>query len=228
MYFFLQGADLAAGPLYITKPRSTIVDFSTPFMHVQATLIQQRPTKYHKPVNNIQELLKQSDIRYGTIKSGMLVRSFRTANDTFYRQLWTRMRNFTPTVFMDTNELGIERVRASKGKYAYILPDSIGDYISRKSPCDLIATDKFLMKRDFALAVRKGSGLLEQLNRALDILKNNGVLEQLYDKWWNKRTECNGILSSKIIGMENGVGTVMNNSCVCCVTLLLIVYTILS
>ena len=203
---------MAAGPLYITKPRSSVVDFSIPFLHVQATLIQLRQTKTHTPVQSIHDLLHQSDIRFGTIKSGMLVRSFRSSNNSFYQQLWTRMRDFTPTVFMDTNELGIERVRSSRGRYAYILPDSIADYISRQSPCDLITTDKFLMNREFGLAVQKGSGLLEQLNKALQILKDTGVLAELYDKWWHKRTECNGILSSKIIGMENSAQRLWNNN----------------
>jgi hypothetical protein len=208
----------------MTKPRASVVDFSIPFLHVRATLIQQRQTKTHTPVKSIHDLLQQSDIRFGTIKSGMLVRSFRTSNDSFYRQLWTRMRDFTPTVFMDSNELGIERVRSSEGKYAYILPDSIADYISRQAPCDLITTDKFLMHRQFGLAVQKGSGLLQQLNRALEILKDTGVLDELYDKWWHKRTECNGILSSKIIGMENNAHKLWSGVWIWTVITLIIIY----
>ena len=195
----MQEAELAAGPLYITKPRSTIVDFSIPFMEVQATLIQLQATKSHTPVKGVTDLLNQSRIKFGMIKSGMLVRAFRTANDSFHRNLWTRMRDFTPTVFTDTNEIGIQRVRDSGGKYAFILPDSIGDYVVRQSPCDLIVTDKFLMNRHFGLAVRKGSGLRVQLNKVLSTLKENGKLNELYEKWWVKRTECNGIHSSKMI-----------------------------
>ena len=168
-------------------------------MEVQATLIQLQATKYHKPVSTITQLLDQSRTKFGMIKSGMLVRAFRTANDSFHRKLWTRMRDFTPTVFTDTNEIGIQRVRDSAGKYAFVLPDSIGDYVVRQSPCDLIVTDKFLMNRHFGLAVRKGSGLLQQLNKVILSLKESGRLQELYEKWWVKRTECNGIHSSKMI-----------------------------
>ena len=114
------------------------------------------------------------------------------------------MRDFTPSVFYASNEEGIAEVRRSKGKYAFILPDIIGEYIIRQQPCDLTVVDKFLMHRNFGLAIQKGSGLLSQVNKALAILDKKGVLEQLYGRWWLKRSACNGIHSSKIYSLNTG------------------------
>ena len=61
------------------------------------------------------------------------------------------------------------------------------------------------MKRAFGFAVQKRSGLLKQINKALDILDKKGVLDQLFDKWWLKRSACNGVHSSKIYSL-NGSG----------------------
>ena len=92
----------------------------------------------------------------------------------------------------------IQLIKHYGEKYVFILPSTIADYISRRLPCDLIAKDKFLMKRSYGLATQKGSGLLPKLNSALKLLHINGYLEFLYNKWWIKKSECNGIKYSKM------------------------------
>ena len=69
---------------------------------------------------------------------------------------------------------GIRRVRAEN--YAFILPNTIADYISRRKPCDIqmvpiVAPD---MQWGYGLAVPKGSGLMDYLNSALLILEERG------------------------------------------------------
>jgi hypothetical protein len=89
-------------------------------------------------------------------------------------------------------------------KYAYVIPSTIGQYISMRAPCDLVTVDRFLMKRGYSLAVQKGSDLLQEVNRALYILRDIGQLDELYRKWWVDRSQCNGIKSSKIYSVTNG------------------------
>lgn len=200
---------MAAGPLYITRPRSEVIDYSVPFLHIHATLLQLRSSPW--AVHDVHDLpLTHPDsssadtVNVGCIESGMLVRSFRMTNDTFFSRLFGVMRRTSPSVFTDTNKLGIERVRQSGGHYAYILPDMIGDYISRQRPCDLTTTGKFLMRRSFGLGVQKDSGLMSQLNRALRRLRRDGELDRLYRKWWIDKSACDGIHSSKIYSLNGG------------------------
>ena len=131
----------------------------------------------------------------------MIIRAFRTTNDTVFLSLWRKMKQFRPPVFTKTNEEGIERIR--KEKCAFILPSTIGDYISRRLPCDLVAKDRFLMNKAYGLATQKGSGLLPKINSALEHLHTSGFIDSIYDKWWTKKSECNGIKSSKIYSLND-------------------------
>ena len=105
------------------------------------------------------------------------------------------MRKSNQNVLTSTNEEGIERAR--RGNFVFILPSTIGDYIIKRRPCDLMIQDNFLMHRGYGLAVQKGSALLPKLNNILSLLKLNGYLQKLYHKWWIENNECNGVRTSK-------------------------------
>ena len=70
MFFGLsfQRADIAAAPLYITEYREKVVDFSMPFMEVEATLLLRKPPSgVPNPITSYTDLLNQSEIKYGTL-----------------------------------------------------------------------------------------------------------------------------------------------------------------
>ena len=125
--------------MYITQHRRDVVDFTYPFMHVQATILLKRPpTGKQAPIHSVQELQQQTDIKYGTLNNGLIKGAFRASNNSLYQKMWQDMNYFKPSIFTKSNEEGIRRVRESNGKYAYILPSTIADYIARRDPCDLI------------------------------------------------------------------------------------------
>ena len=197
-YIFLlfQEADVAAAPLYITHRRSKVVDFSQSYLNVKATVLLRRPPTGRKlRINTASDLLDQSEITYGTLNTGVIIRALRRSNDTTISALWRNMKKFYPSVFTRTNEEGILRVRQQK--YAFILPSTIGEYISKRMPCDLITVDRFLMEQGYGIATQKGSALVSKLNKVLTLLEANGFLQRLYHKWWNEKSECNGIKTSK-------------------------------
>ncbi len=94
---------------------------------------------------------------------------------------------------------GIRRVRTEN--YAFILPNTIADYISRRKPCDLqmVAMEADNMKWGYGLAVPKNSGLKDYLNSALLILEERGFLQSLYEKWWINRGTCGGVRTSRVV-----------------------------
>ena len=76
-----------------------------------------------------------------------------------------------------------------KEKFAFILPDTIGEYVAGRQPCDLTTVGPLpLMKKGFGLALPKDSPHLAAFNRALRLLKKNGFLERLKLQWW--ASEC--------------------------------------
>ena len=166
-------------------------------MHVGATVVIRRPpTGSNVHYTSVFDLLHQTRIRYGTLNTGVILKELRYSNDTRFQEMWRNMRGFHPNVFTRSNEEGIERAR--KGNYAFILPHTIGEYISRRLPCDLAVFDRFFMDGAYGLAVHKGATLLPHLNEAILLLETNGFLEQLYYKWWVKNaSECNGVKVSK-------------------------------
>lgn len=202
LFLGYQEVDIAAAALYVTDQREEVVDFSLPFLIVQATiLLKKPPTGTPSRVQSVVDLLKNPDLTYGTLNTGLILRAFRTTNASLYRTIYENIRRFHPPAFTASNEEGIERARRTN--YAFILPHTIGDYVSRRFPCDIITVDRFLMKERFALAVPKGSGLLLQLNRAIRVLLENGYLEKLYSKWLLDQSDCNGIQSSKMYSSSN-------------------------
>ena len=123
-----------------------------------------------------------------------------------------------PDVLTNSNEAGLARVRGehltaefsydsshnrgkntpeisirpiSDDRYAFILPDTIADYITTRKPCDLQKVGEgFLMNRGYGLAVPKGSSLLSYLNRGLNLLEADGTLHRLHKKWWTSGNQC--------------------------------------
>ena len=196
--------------MYSTKHRAKVIDFTDPYMEVASTLLLRKPPiATELKIKTARDLLSQSEIKYGTLDTGVIIRAFKNTNDTVYRMLWRKMQRFDPSVFTTTNEKGIERVRQEK--YAFIIPSSIGEYIAMRLPCDLVTVDRFLMKRGYSLAVQKDSPLLLDINRALYILNDIGDLDELYRKWWIDRSQCNGIKSSKIYRVQSSAAA--SNNC---------------
>ena len=168
-----------------------------PYMEMQATVLLRKPPKGAEPrITSLEDLINQSEIKFGTLNAGVIKYAFRTSNNSLYRIIWRRMQRFRDDAFTRTNQEGIYKVR--REKYAFILPDTIGEYLSMRPPCDLITLDPFLLTRGYAWGVRKGSELLPKLNSAISLLRKNGVLTRLRRKWWLGRNVCDGITSSKV------------------------------
>ncbi len=93
--------------------------------------------------------------------------------------------------------------------YAFILPNTIADYISRRKPCDIqmVPVSDPEMRWGYGLAVPRGSGLRDYLNSALLILEERGFIQSIYDKWWINRGTCAGIRSSRVVsGFSSAAG----------------------
>ena len=89
-----------------------------------------------------------------------------------------------------------------KRHFGFILPHTIGDYVSRLPPCDLVAVGKLFMHENFSFAVPKNSGLLLQLDNSLKKLRDNGFLDALYKKWISNDELCERYLSATTGGSD--------------------------
>jgi hypothetical protein len=78
--------------------------------------------------------------------------------------MWAYMES-NPSVYVKSNDEGIERVKKSKGKYAYLLESPLNEYENSKEPCDTMKVGPNLNSKGYGIATRKNSPL-----RCVDIL----------------------------------------------------------
>ena len=72
------------------------------------------------------------------------------------------MANFiisNPQNMVNTTEEGIQRVRDSKGKYAFLLENARIDYENSREPCDTFKVGRNLNNKGFGVATPKKSPL---------------------------------------------------------------------
>jgi len=197
---------MAAAPLYITDQRAEVVDFSIPFLVVEAAILLRKSTSGSSElrVRSAADLLTVSPevLQFGTLNAGLIYRTLRTSNSTLHRMLYSRMRSSRPMAFASSNEDGISRVRysTSRRQYAFILPKTIADFIARRYPCDLrVVIDPGLANERFGLAVPRGSGLRPQLNRALRQLIADGFIDRIYKHWMLDDSECGSKMAAAAV-----------------------------
>jgi len=79
--------------MLVTEARRQVIDFTTPFMTTQATLLLRRPPPGAElRVKDLADLVAQSEIKYGTLRKGFIPRNFRTTNDSLLNIVWRHMR----------------------------------------------------------------------------------------------------------------------------------------
>lgn len=72
--------------------------------------------------------------------------------------MWNYMEA-NPSVFVKTVDEGIERVKKSKGKYAFLLESPTNEYTNNREPCDTMKVGPDLNSKGFGIATPKNSPL---------------------------------------------------------------------
>lgn len=82
--------------------------------------------------------------------------------------MWQYMKSAEPSVFVKKTSEGVQRVRKSKGKYAYLLESTMNEYIEQRKPCDTMKVGGNLDSKGYGIATPKGSPLrwVDQYNNA--------------------------------------------------------------
>lgn len=72
--------------------------------------------------------------------------------------MWEFM-NSRKHVFVKKYEEGIQRVRESKGKYAFLMESTKNEYINERKPCDTMKVGRNLDAKGYGVATPVGSNL---------------------------------------------------------------------
>ena len=69
-----------------------------------------------------------------------------------YEMMESFMGRAVPSVFVKQTIDGVQRVRASKGKYAFLLESTMNDYHNQRKPCNTIKVGGTLDAKGYGIA----------------------------------------------------------------------------
>jgi len=139
----------------------------------------------HTPIGSAEDLVNQHIIKYGCLEGGSTCNFFKDAEIGTYYQMWNFMAS-NPEVFTTSNSVGIERVKESKGGYAFFMESSSIEYIMERD-CDLAKVGGEIDSKSYGIGMKKNSPFKGQMNQAILCLQENGVLHKLKNKWWKQK-----------------------------------------
>ena len=84
----------------------------------------------HTPIKSAEDLLDQSQVKYGCLGGGSTFNFFKSADESSpaYMEMYNTMAS-NPDVLTSSNKAGIARVKEMKGGYAFFMESSSIEYI---------------------------------------------------------------------------------------------------
>ncbi|VDO26879.1 unnamed protein product, partial [Onchocerca flexuosa] len=159
--------------------------------------------KMTPPIESVDDLAAQKRILYGIVKGGSTEEFFKESAVPIYKKMWSFMYdtytqqlrsqqhlNVSDTVMANTYAEGIEKVRRSKGQYAFLLEETANEYENTRKPCDTMKVGTNLNSLGYGVATKIGNPLRESINFAILYLHEKGELKRLENKWWYDRGQC--------------------------------------
>eukprot|EP00105_Crassostrea_gigas_P020120 XP_011438820.1 PREDICTED: glutamate receptor 2 [Crassostrea gigas] len=141
------------------------------------------------PIASADDLATQTEIKYGTVRSGSTREFFEMSKVPTFRKMGEFMK-FNDHYFVETVAEGIKRVRNSKGKYAFLLESTSNEYANSREPCDTMKVGRNLNSKGFGIATPLNSALRDELNLVVLELKEDGTLHRLKRRWWQDKSQC--------------------------------------
>ncbi|XP_022248257.1 glutamate receptor ionotropic, kainate 2-like isoform X2 [Limulus polyphemus] len=202
----------------------TLIMVSSYTANLAAFLTIQRMTS---PIESAEDLAKQTSIQYGCLRSGSTQAFFKHSNFPTFKRMWNYMESARPSVFVDSNMKGVERVK--KGNYALLMESTSIEYIIERN-CDLMQIGGLLDSKGYGIATPSGSPYRTLLSSAILKLQEGGILQMLKQRWWKNEEkycvmeETSHSVSASELGLDNvgGVFLVLSTGlCVACLIVIL-------
>ncbi|XP_078053651.1 glutamate receptor ionotropic, kainate 2 [Augochlora pura] len=140
--------------------------------------------KMETPIKGVEDLAKQTKIKYGSIDGGSTSAFFRDSNYSTYQRMYAAMMEARPSVFTKSNEEGVERVQ-KKRDYAFLMESTTIEYKMERI-CDLDKVGGLIDNKGYGIALPRNSPYRTPISGAILVLQEKGVLQDLKTKWWVK------------------------------------------
>ena len=152
------------------------------------------------PISTAEELSMQTEVQYGVVNGGAADNFFKVASTPVYDRMWSYMTRSGSNVNVDSIQEGLDRVRHnSQHPYVFIMDSSVvADYHTSRLPCDLVQVGSALNSYGLGIAVSLGSVFKARLRLALLEFHENGLIQDLHNKWFISATQCPSMTSQEI------------------------------
>ncbi|CAH0752654.1 unnamed protein product [Diatraea saccharalis] len=134
-------------------------------------------------INDVKALSQQNKVAYGAVYNASTYRFFQKSNESVYQKIWSVMSSAKPTVFVNNNEEGKDRVLRSKGKYAFFMESTAIEYYTHRN-CELKMVGGNLDSKEYGIAMPKHYPFKPWIDHAILSLQESGRLTELKKKWW--------------------------------------------
>ncbi|ESP00055.1 hypothetical protein LOTGIDRAFT_112937, partial [Lottia gigantea] len=142
------------------------------------------------PIDSADDLVRQTDIKYGTKMEGSSWEFFEQSQVQTYKLMYKYMKENKDEVLFKNVRDGVEKVRSGKNKYAFLLESTMNNYYNQREPCDTIRVGENLDNKGYGIATPVGYPHRDAINIAVLELREVGELHKLEQKWWYDKGEC--------------------------------------
>lgn len=139
-------------------------------------------------LDEVWDLLDQSQIKYGTLRSGSTQSFFQGATFPRYMELWQGMQSQGNSAFVDNYAEGIDRV--IRGGYALFMESPVLKYIEARY-CEVEQVGDIIGSSGYAIALPHGASYNDEISASITELKMDGTLQLMEQYWWESHNVAN-------------------------------------
>ncbi|XP_011061173.1 PREDICTED: glutamate receptor ionotropic, kainate 2-like [Acromyrmex echinatior] len=158
------------------------------------------------PFDNVEELVKKKTIKYGAKRKGATLNFFGESNISTYIDMYKYMMENENDVLVAENEDGLHKVKTDD--YAFLMESASIEYMTERN-CDVTQVGGLLDEKGYGIAMKKNSIYLHNINSAVLMLSERGIIQQIKTKWWTQKRgggkcqESAGGGSAERLGLDN-------------------------
>ncbi|GAA56161.1 glutamate receptor ionotropic kainate 3 [Clonorchis sinensis] len=138
--------------------------------------------RMESPIENAEDLAKQTKIKYGTIQGGSTAAFFEQTKFPTYKRMWQFMSS-QKGVMMNSTEEAIRRVK--REEYAYILESTMNEYYTKRD-CELMQVGGLLDSKGYGIGLPEGSKYRDPISETILKLQHSQTIDKLKFRWWQE------------------------------------------
>ncbi|XP_060517397.1 glutamate receptor ionotropic, kainate 2-like isoform X2 [Cylas formicarius] len=146
-------------------------------------------SKMDDSVDSVEELAKQSKIKYGLVQGASTETFFSHSNNSVYQKMWNTMSNEKPSVFEPDNGRGVDRILSTKDSLYAFFMESTGIEYELERKCELRKIGGLLDSKSYGIGMPLNADYRHSINAAVLQLQESGKLIDLKEKWWKRERE---------------------------------------